>query len=460
MMIKTTLMLFPHKMSINGKSKIAIFFCHIILLSFLLTLILAGRIYAWPTASEWVPVYKGSIYLQDSNNDASGSRNVVSDSTNPAAYIFNDGTYLNFRLRLDRNPAGSGGQGLLQSFGWGVLFDTNLNSSNYEWLIMVDGIGSPERIELWQNTSQGTLGSPSDSSEILQGSVSVSGNYQITTANTSFNGDTDYFLDWRFPYATFKSATGLTDYSPIRLFFGTSNNASSLSADLVGGSDLYAGFSDVVTPLGTTPTTGSVKFVADLAGNGDVIQIYAGDTVYIRVIDGDENYNKNTLQTVTVTLSATSGDTTIVILTETGINTGIFTGSITTQSGAAVSGDGILQVTPGATVSVEYIDRIDASYNLNQIRADSLWVISLSPAISLVKSSDFAVVIPGQIVIYTIHYKNLGVGAASNLIIVDSIPFSTSYVTGSMRIGNAASSYDSATILEADWVLRTENRDL
>ena len=446
-MIKKSLMFFSNNMSINDKSKIAIFFCRIILLSFLITFLLAGHIYAWPTSSEWVPVYKGGIYLQDPNGDANGSRNVVSDASNPAAYIFNDGTYIYFRLRLDRNPAGSGGQGLLQSFGWGVLFDTNLNSGNYEWIIMVDGISQTEVIGLWQNTSQGTLGDPSDSPEILQSSISVTGNYQISEAGTSFNGDADYFLDWRFPYSTFKSATGLTDYSPLRLFFGSSNNASSLSADLVGGSDLYAGFSDVVTPLGTTPTNGSVKFVVDLAGNGDVIQIYAGDTVYIRVIDGDVNYNKSTLQSVTVTLYVTSGDNAIVTLTETGINTGIFTGSITTQSGAAVSGDSILQVTPGATVSVEYIDRIDASYNLNQIRADSLWVISLSPAISLVKSSDSTIVIPGQTVIYTIYYKNLGAGIASNLIIVDSIPFSTSYVTGSMRIGNASSSYDSATIL-------------
>lgn len=446
-MIKTPLVFFSRNASMNSKTKITNFFNYIILFLFLFVFFFGGHAYAWPASGEWVPVYKGGIYLQDPNGDASGSRNVVSDASNPAAYIFNDGTYIYFRLRLDKNPSGTGGQGLLQSFGWGVLFDTNRNSGNYEWLIMVDGIGSPELIELWQNTSQGTLGSPSDSSEVLKASVSVSGNYQITTANTSFNGDADYFLDWRFPYSTFKSATGLTDYSPLRLFFGSSNNANSLAADLVGGSDLYSGFSDVVTPLGTTPTTGSVKFVADLAGNGDVVQIYAGDTIFIKVIDSDVNYNKNTLQTVTVTLSATSGDSSVVTLTETGINTGIFTGSITTQSGAAVSGDGILQVAPGATVSVEYIDRIDASYNLNQIRADSLLVVSLLPAVSLLKSADHSSVLPGTEVVYTIYYHNFGVGAATNLVIVDAVPANTTYVAESMRMGNAASSYATATSL-------------
>ena len=446
-MIKMSLMFPTNKKSSNCKTKTKVFSICTILFSFLLVFLLSGYVHAWPASGEWVPVYKGGIYLQDPNGDASGSRNVVSDANNPAAYIFNDGTYIYFRLRLDKDPTGSGGQGLLQPYGWGVELDTNLNSSNYEWLMMLDGISQTEVIGLWQNTSQGTLGDPSDKSEILQSSISLSGNYQISIAGTSFNGDADYFLDWRFPYSTFKSATGLTDYSPLRLFFGSSNNANSLAADLVGGSDLYSGFSDVVTPLGTTPTTGSVKFVADLAGNGDVVQIYAGDTIFIKVIDGDVNYNKNTLQTVTVTLSATSGDSSVVTLTETGINTGIFTGSITTQSGAAVSGDGILQVTPGATVSVEYIDRIDASYNLNQIRADSLLVISLLPAVSLLKSADHSSVLPGTEVVYTIYYHNFGVGAATNLVIVDAVPANTTYVAESMRMGNAASSYATAASL-------------
>jgi uncharacterized repeat protein (TIGR01451 family) len=419
-----------------------------VLLPILLIITIAsGTAHAWPTAGQWIPVYRGGFYLQDDIGDANGSRNIVSDANNPAAYMFNDGTYIHFRLRLDASPAGSGGQGLLQSFGWGVLFDTDANPANYEWLMMVDGIASTELVELWQNTSQKTLGDPSDSSEILAASVPASGNIQISLANTSFNGNPDFFLDWRFPYATFKQYTGLTDYSPLRLFFGSSNNANSLSADLVGASDLYSGLSDVSTPFGTMPTTGAVKFVADPAGNGDVIQITAGDTLYIRVDDGDVNYDNATKQTVTVTLRATSGDTATVTLTETGVNTGIFTGSIPTQSGAAVANDGILQVTPGATVNAEYIDGIDASYNRNQIRADSLWVVSLEPAISLVKSVDQAAAAPGTELVYTIHYRNVGMGAAVNLIIADAVPLFTTYVAGSLRIGSAASTYATATAL-------------
>ena len=409
--------------------------------------LLSGSAHAWPTLSQWIPILKSGIYLQDANGDANGSRNVVSDANNPAAYIFNDGTYLYFRLRLDANPSGSGGQGLLQAFGWGVLLDTDQNSANYEWLMMLDGISQTEIIGLWQNTAQGTLGDPGDAPETLQASVPVAGNYAVTLANTSFNGNADYFLDWRFPYATFKSATGLTDSSPLRLFFGSSSNASRLTADLVGASDLYAGLSDTITVIGTTPTTGSIRFVANLAGTGDVLQIYAGDTIYLRVDDGDMNNDNATLQTVTVTLNVFGGETMAVSLTETGVNTGIFTVSVPTQSGAPVANDGILQVTPGTTVSAEYIDGIDASYNRNAIRADSVSVISLQPTISLVKSADPASAIPGTEILYTVHYRNLGAGAATNLILADTVPFNTAYVAGSLRIGTAASTYATATSL-------------
>lgn len=411
------------------------------------TICLPAPAHAWPTTSQWLPVYKDGVYLQDPIKDATGSRDVVSDANNPAAYMFNDGTYIHFRLRLDQDPSGTGGQGLLGPYGWGVMLDTNQNPGDYEWMIMVDGIAQTEVIELWHNTVQGTLGSPSDKAEILYTTVPLTGNYQVSMADTSFNGNLDYFLDWRFPYATLKQAAGLTDYSPIRLFFGSSNNASNISADTVGGSDLYTGFSDVVTPIGTIPTTGTVRFVADLAGNGDVVEIFAGDTIYIRVDDNDVNYNNATLQTVMVTLISTGGDTAVVTLTETGVNTGIFTSSITTQSGTPVANDGILQVTPGGIVTAEYIDGIDAYYSMNLIRADSLYVISLEPVISLIKGTDPETGAPGQEILYSVHYYNLGTGAASNLVIVDSIPFFTTYIVESMRIGSASSTYDAATPL-------------
>ena len=402
---------------------------------FLLFLILLpSHVYAWPTDSQWIPVYKGGVFLQDPTGDAQGSRNIVSDLTHDAAFIFNDGQYIHFRLRLDQSPQGTGGQGFLKSFGWGVEIDTNLNNGDYEWLMMVDGISQVESVLLEQNSVQGTLGDPSDPSESVCASVPISTNHRILPADTSINRDLDYFLDWRFPYATFKQCTGLTDNSPIRLFFGSSpstNNLTERGADLVGGSDLYTGFSDFVTPFGTRPTTGVVRFTSGLLSTTDVTVITAGATIYIRVEDGDRNWDATSLQTINVTLTTTSGDSETLILTETGVNTGVLSGSIPSSRSAVAINDGTIQVLiPDEIVTVTYVDLIDANLKLNQVRTDTLTVL-LPPIITVNKVVTPSSTAAGGIIGYTVTISNSGQGEGFLTQIKDTLPSGFSYVPGS-----------------------------
>lgn len=72
---------------------------------------------------------------------------------------------------------------------------------------------------------------------------------------------------------------------------------------------------------------------------------------------------------------------------------------------------------------------------------------STFPLITLTKSADATTALPGQEIIYTVYYKNIGGSTASNLIISDTVPLNTTYVAESMRIGNAASTYATATVL-------------
>lgn len=161
---------------------------------------MGASLHAWPTTAQWLPVYRGGAIVYDSNTDTNGSRNIVGSTASPSLYLFNDGINLYFRLRLDSSPAGTGGQGLLQAFGWGVIFDTNMVATDFEWLIMVDCIDKNESILLEHNTVQGTINDPGDKTAAIVYTLGLAGNYQISVADTAFNGDQDYFLDWRLPY--------------------------------------------------------------------------------------------------------------------------------------------------------------------------------------------------------------------------------------------------------------------
>ena len=56
----------------------------------------------WPADSDWEVVELDGDPLTDPCNDVSGSDwwDIVGDSSEPAAYMYDDGTYLWFRLRL------------------------------------------------------------------------------------------------------------------------------------------------------------------------------------------------------------------------------------------------------------------------------------------------------------------------------------------------------------------------
>jgi len=93
---------------------------------------------------------------------------------------------------------------------------------------------------------------------------------------------------------------------------------------------------------------------------------HAGLDVYVQVQDGDQNIDPYVAETVQITLTTPSGDTNdseIMILTETGPDTGVFIASIgsvgTVPGTAAVQNDGIIEVKSGTQMSALYTDRYD-----------------------------------------------------------------------------------------------------
>ena len=86
-----------------------------------------------------------------------------------------------------------------------------------------------------------------------------------------------------------------------------------------------------------------------------------GESAFIRLVDADQNLDYQVVESVVVTVgSVSSGDSETIQLTETGLDTGVFTGYVPISSGVAVAGDCVLQGSPQSGISVDYIDPADS----------------------------------------------------------------------------------------------------
>ena len=161
-------------------------------------------------------------------------REIVGSAASPAVYTYSDGVDFFVRLRVDEDPSQADA---VRPFGWGLLIDTDGDFAAYEFSLLIDGTGNPKSVVLSQNTSPGTTGDPSDRAELVLNTSAVNtaagGNVQISLADTSFNADADYFLDFSVPLSALKSA-GISLGTAFRVVAGTSSNGNSISVDVAG----------------------------------------------------------------------------------------------------------------------------------------------------------------------------------------------------------------------------------
>ena len=405
---------------------------------------------AWPADNDWHAIYRGLDQLGDPQKDATGNdaRDIVGDTTNSAAYLYSDGNFIYFRIRVDSDPRQNVTTGTMIPFGWGLLVDTNENLDDYEYMVMLDGINNPDVMYLCQNTLQGTLGDASDKCEIIrwQETLNYNNNYRVLGPTdsggptTTFGGDDDFFIDWMVPYAVFKSSLGLDETTVIRYFVGSANNAMVLNADLVAGSTLYDGTSNYVLPSGVQPVSGYVFFVKNPDGSEDLSSFYAGNPIYVKVTDADLNLSSSALDTATVTITVPSGDTETYTLTETGIDTGIFVGEVITTDGSFAS-DGILQILPAEIITVTYIDAADETAPTpltNQVRTDTA---SAKPAadIEVIKTVDDNTPSEGDTITYSVTLINHGPSATSGIQVSDPLPSGVTYISHTAPAGTSYS---------------------
>ncbi|RME84739.1 MAG: DUF11 domain-containing protein, partial [Zetaproteobacteria bacterium] len=133
------------------------------------------------------------------------------------------------------------------------------------------------------------------------------------------------------------------------------------------GVDLYAdalppvhGVAAITVQRPFTPA--KIAFLAQDPATGQLVvtnAYHAGQTVFVRVTDPDQNLDPYTAETVTVTLDVyATGDAETITLTETAPNSGVFVGSLPSAAQAqAMPNDGVLAVADNVEIRARYQDR-------------------------------------------------------------------------------------------------------
>ena len=211
----------------------------------------------WPTDPKWMPIQVNGANIGDPTGDTQGSRDVVGNTANPAVYIAADADRMYFRMRLGSTPLKT--LTTLNPFGWACELDTDSNHQTYELIANVNGIVNGDAVLFSQNTTQGTLDSPSDKAETtLQTYSALVDSTQGTTiaharvlaAGTNLGGKGgDLFIDWAVDLNDFP-----VSFSPLgstfRVVCGSSANAQNISSDPVsvsGATTLTGLVSDPIT---------------------------------------------------------------------------------------------------------------------------------------------------------------------------------------------------------------------
>ena len=123
-----------------------------------------------------------------------------------------------------------------------------------------------------------------------------------------------------------------------------------------------AGFIVSPNPSVVLPGVGATVLDPNLPISMNPVDVYqAGEPVFVQLQDLDQNLDPTVQETIIVTVITSSGDQEVLILTETNVNTGIYTGYVQSTSNAVTNFDGVLSIAPDITITVNYVDQYDGS---------------------------------------------------------------------------------------------------
>jgi len=200
---------------------------------------------------------------------------------------------------------------------------------------------------------------------------------------------------------------------------------------------------DILTVLSSAfaTMTFSPSIIQTSSASVITITLQNPNTSSITQVSFTDTYPANMVNTASASPSTTCGGT--VTAANGGSSLSLSNGTIPASGSCEVT----VNVTSATTGTYTNSTGIISTKSGNITAASATLTVKTPPSITLVKSVAPTTAAPGEQILYTVYYHNTGQMPAVNLVISDSIPLNTTYVAGSLKIGDGASSYNTATAL-------------
>lgn len=191
-----------------------------------------------------------------------------------------------------------------------------------------------------------------------------------STSTVAYTGSGNLPSNYVYTGNVTVSASGQTfTFTATTTVMGTLTVGSGTTVVVDTGVDLTVPAVGSIVNSGTITQTGTIisphsnlRFVTSGGTQQSTITYRAGDLLYVEVTDDDGNLNGATAESMAantnqIRLYSNTGDAESVLVTETGVATGVFRGAITVRgTNAASVGDGTLDMTGNGTLSVAFVD--------------------------------------------------------------------------------------------------------
>ncbi|MDE3058800.1 MAG: DUF11 domain-containing protein, partial [Bacteroidota bacterium] len=336
--------------------------------------------------------------------------------------------------------------GELTVTAWTATAGTYTNSAKLTSSYSPSGTTSDTTSTQIVNTVTGTIGQNSP--------ITPGGTVTVTVNDADLKGDGVIFIETKNTRTGETENLGLQETGTntgiftgtVSTTFGTSAGTNNNGIFNVQANDSIRGrYIDQYNASGATDTVYAYTqvsggYTATISANPTLIA--ADDSSTFTLTDHDLNKNSSLVESYTLTVKNSTGETEAMIFTETGANTGIFTKKVPTVYGTppGTNNDGHFTVQAGDTISVSYLDSLTATGDTATISAFfRIGTVDYSTSSKSVQDLNGGQVQPPDTLQYTIKIKNSGTASAKAITVKDTLPSGVTVLASTISNSGSAS---------------------